>query len=64
MVVTGSNDPRVKPSESYQMVEAVRAQGGKAWHLIAADEGHGYQKKANQDFEFLSRLMFWDEVLK
>jgi dipeptidyl aminopeptidase/acylaminoacyl peptidase len=64
MVVTGSNDPRVKPSESYQMVEAVRGEGGKAWHLIAADEGHGYQKKANQDFEFLSRLMFWDEVLK
>jgi dipeptidyl aminopeptidase/acylaminoacyl peptidase len=64
MVVTGSNDPRVKPSESYQMVEAVRGQGGTAWHLIAADEGHGYQKKANQDFEFLSRLMFWDAVLK
>jgi dipeptidyl aminopeptidase/acylaminoacyl peptidase len=62
-VVTGSNDPRVKPSESYQMVDAVRAQGGTAWHLIAANEGHGYQKKANQDFEFLTRLMFWDQTL-
>jgi dipeptidyl aminopeptidase/acylaminoacyl peptidase len=62
-VITGSNDPRVKPSESYQMVEAVRAQGGTAWHLIAANEGHGYQKKANQDFEFLTRLMFWDATL-
>lgn len=64
MVITSSNDPRVKPSESYQMVEAVRGQGGKVWHLIAADEGHGYQKMANQDYAFLSRLMFWDEVLK
>ncbi len=63
MVVTGSNDPRVKPSESYQMVEAVRKNGIQAWHLIAANEGHGYQKKANQDFEFLSRLMFWQANL-
>jgi dipeptidyl aminopeptidase/acylaminoacyl peptidase len=62
-VITGSNDPRVKPSESYQMVDAVRAQGGTAWHLIAANEGHGYQKKENQDFEFLTRLMFWDQTL-
>jgi dipeptidyl aminopeptidase/acylaminoacyl peptidase len=62
-VITGSNDPRVKPSESYQMVEAVRAQGGTAWHLIAANEGHGYQKKENQDFEFLTRLLFWEQTL-
>ncbi|MEY2882847.1 MAG: hypothetical protein RL490_571, partial [Pseudomonadota bacterium] len=59
LVVTGSNDPRVKPSESYQMVEAVRKNGIPAWHLIAANEGHGYQTKENQDFEFLTRLMFW-----
>ncbi|KAB7648528.1 S9 family peptidase [Polymorphobacter fuscus] len=63
VVVTGSNDPRVKPSESIQMVDAVRAGGGQAWHLIAANEGHGYQKKENQDYEFLTRLVFWDRTL-
>ncbi len=63
VVVTGSNDPRVKPSESYQMVEAVRKNGGPVWHLIAANEGHGYQKKENQDFEFLTRLTFWQATL-
>ena len=63
VVVTGANDPRVKPSESIQMVNAVRANGGPVWHLIAANEGHGYQKKENQDFEFLTRLTFWQQTL-
>ncbi len=63
VVITGSNDPRVKPSESTQMVDAVRANGGPVWHLIAANEGHGYQKKENQDFEFLTRVTFWTQTL-
>ncbi len=63
VVVTGSNDPRVKPSESYQMVEAVRKNGTPVWHLVAANEGHGYQKKENQDFEFLTRVTFWEQTL-
>ncbi len=63
VVITGSNDPRVKPSESYQMVAAARQNGIPAWHLIAANEGHGYQKKENQDFEFLTRLAFWEQTL-
>lgn len=63
VVITGSNDPRVRPSESTQMVDAVRANGGPVWHLIAANEGHGYQKKENQDFEFLTRVTFWQQTL-
>ncbi len=63
VVITGSNDPRVKPSESTQMVDAVRANGGPVWHLIAANEGHGYQKKENQDYEFLTRVTFWTQTL-
>lgn len=63
MVVTGGNDPRVPASEADQMVKAVRANGQEAWHLLAADEGHGFAKKANQDYQFWTSLMFWQRHL-
>lgn len=62
-VVTGANDPRVPKSEADQMVAAIRAGGGEAWHLVAADEGHGFRKKANSDYQFLSQLVFWEKHL-
>ena len=63
MVVTGGNDPRVPASEADQMVAAVRANGVPAWHLLARDEGHGYSKKENQDYQFWTSLMFWQQHL-
>ena len=63
MVVTGGNDPRVPASEADQMVKAVRANGRPAWHLLAQDEGHGFSKKVNQDYQFWTSLMFWDQNL-
>ncbi len=62
-VVTGANDPRVPKSEADQMVAAIRARGGEAWHLVAADEGHGFAKKANSDYAFLAQLVFWKKYL-
>ena len=62
-VITGANDPRVPKSEADQMVAAIRANGGEAWHLVAADEGHGFAKKANSDYAFLSQLVFWKKHL-
>jgi dipeptidyl aminopeptidase/acylaminoacyl peptidase len=62
-VITGANDPRVPKSEADQMVAAIRAKGGEAWHLVAADEGHGFAKKANQDYAFLAQLVFWKRHL-
>ena len=62
-VITGANDPRVPQSEADQMVAAIRANGSEAWHLVAADEGHGFRKKANSDYAFLAQLMFWQEHL-
>ncbi|ODT00797.1 MAG: peptidase [Erythrobacter sp. SCN 62-14] len=62
-VITGANDPRVPKSEADQMVAAIRAGGGEAWHLIAADEGHGFAKKANSDYAFLAQLTFWKKHL-
>ena len=63
MVTTGGNDPRVPASEADQIVRAVRGNGGTAWHLLGQDEGHGFAKKANQDYQFWTSLMFWQRNL-
>jgi len=51
LVVAGKNDPRVPVSESDQIVAALEQQGTPVWYLMAQDEGHGFQKKPNQDFQ-------------
>jgi dipeptidyl aminopeptidase/acylaminoacyl peptidase len=61
--VQGKNDPRVPVTEAEQMVKAVRDQGGAAWYLMAKDEGHGFQKKKNADFQFISTIQFFREHL-
>jgi dipeptidyl aminopeptidase/acylaminoacyl peptidase len=63
MVATGANDPRVPPSEADQVIKAVRAQGGQAWHVLGKDEGHGFRKKGNIDYLFYATVLFWQEYL-
>lgn len=62
-VVQGLNDPRVPVTEAEQIVKAVRDQGGAAWYLMAKDEGHGFKKKTNSDFMFLSMIEFFQRYL-
>jgi dipeptidyl aminopeptidase/acylaminoacyl peptidase len=62
-VIAGKNDPRVPVSESQQVADALRKQGTPVWLLIAKDEGHGYRKKPNQDFQFYSTVEFLQEYL-
>jgi dipeptidyl aminopeptidase/acylaminoacyl peptidase len=62
-IVQGLNDPRVPASESEQMVKAIRDHGGRVWYLLGKDEGHGFQKKQNVDFLFLSTVQFIKEYL-
>ena len=62
-VVTGGNDPRVPSSEADQIVKAIRAKGGTAWHLLGKNEGHGFAKKENVDYNFWTSLMFWQQTL-
>ncbi len=57
-IVQGKNDPRVPYTEAQQMAEKIRANGGKVWYLMANDEGHGFGKKNNQDFQFYSTIEF------
>jgi dipeptidyl aminopeptidase/acylaminoacyl peptidase len=63
LVVTGANDPRVPQSEADQAVAAVRAKGRSAWHLVGTNEGHGFAKKENQDYQFWVEQLFWREHL-
>jgi dipeptidyl aminopeptidase/acylaminoacyl peptidase len=62
-VIAGKNDPRVPASESEQMVAIVRKNGTPVWWLLAKDEGHGYAKKRNLDYEFYAIVMFVKEFL-
>ncbi len=57
-VIQGFNDPRVPVTESEQMVKAIREAGGSVWYLMAKDEGHGFAKKANADFQFYAMIEF------
>ena len=62
-VVQGGNDPRVPMSESVQMVQTVRKNGTPVWYLMAKDEGHGFAKKKNEDFEFYCTVLFIKQFL-
>jgi dipeptidyl aminopeptidase/acylaminoacyl peptidase len=62
-VVAGGNDPRVPVNEAEQMVRTVRSNGTPVWYLMAKDEGHGFAKKKNQDFQFYATVMFVRENL-
>jgi len=62
-VVQGKNDPRVPLSEAEQIVQKVRANGTTVWYLMARDEGHGFRKKDNTDFQFHATVRFIEENL-
>jgi dipeptidyl aminopeptidase/acylaminoacyl peptidase len=62
-VVQGFNDPRVPYTEAEQIVAAVRANEVPVWYLMAKDEGHGFAKKPNADYQFLATIRFLEEHL-
>jgi len=62
-VVQGANDPRVPKSEAEQIVATLKKQGTPVWFLMAKDEGHGFAKKKNADFQFYSTVQFIREYL-
>lgn len=62
-VIQGKNDPRVPASESEQIVATLKNQKTPVWYLMAKDEGHGFGKKKNADFQFYATIMFIQEFL-
>lgn len=48
LVAHGANDPRVKQTESEQIVAAMKARGIDYEYLLFPDEGHGFMKPENK----------------
>ena len=58
LIIQGRNDPRVPFTEAEQMRDAVKAKGGTVWYVMAKDEGHGFVKKTNADYQFAATILF------
>jgi fermentation-respiration switch protein FrsA (DUF1100 family) len=63
LVIHGENDPRVPVSEAHQIVDAARANKAPAWLLLGKNEGHGFARKSNLDFQFYSTIQFVRQYL-
>ena len=63
LVVQGRNDPRVPVTESDQIVETLQRSNTPVWYLVANDEGHGFRKKRNADFQFYTTALFVEQFL-
>ncbi len=48
LIAQGANDPRVKKSESDQIVAAMREHQKPVEYLVFEDEGHGFQRPENK----------------
>lgn len=58
LVIHGRNDPRVPFFEAEQIAAKVRAGGRKVWTVFADNEGHGFAKKENADYQRAVEAMF------
>lgn len=48
LIAQGANDPRVKQTESEQIVEAMKSKGIPYEYMLFPDEGHGFAKPENR----------------
>ncbi len=62
-VVQGKNDPRVPWTEAEQIVAKARANGTPVWYLRAENEGHGFARKENADYQFYATILFMRETI-
>ena len=62
-VVQGRNDPRVPYTEAEQIVATLKKRGTPVWFMMANDEGHGFVKKPNADYQFYATVEFAKQTL-
>lgn len=58
MISQGANDPRVPASESEQILAALEARNVPVWYVLAKDEGHGFRKKRNREYNLGAMGLF------
>lgn len=63
LIGQGLNDPRVPASESRQIVDALQSKAVPVWYVLAHNEGHGFRKKANQDYWLRVLALFFQTFL-
>lgn len=51
LIIQGANDSRVLAFESDQIVNELKKNKIPVWYLLFTDEGHGFNKKSNKDYE-------------
>lgn len=62
-VVQGKNDPRVPFTEAEQIVAKARENKTPVWYLRAENEGHGFARKENADYQFYATILFMQQTL-
>jgi dipeptidyl aminopeptidase/acylaminoacyl peptidase len=62
-IIQGANDPRVPLAESRSIADAVRKNKNPVWLLVAQDEGHGFRKKSNIDYQECAESCFLQTFL-
>ncbi len=63
LIIQGANDARVPLEESQQIAETLKQRGATVWFLTAGDEGHGFRKKSNRDFQECVTALFLKKYL-
>jgi dipeptidyl aminopeptidase/acylaminoacyl peptidase len=64
MCLTGAiGEPHVPLREAEQIRDILHKHGTPVWFLVARDEGHGFAKKRNVDFQFDATVMFVEQYL-
>jgi dipeptidyl aminopeptidase/acylaminoacyl peptidase len=63
LIIQGANDPRVKRSESDQMVEALKSNGVEVKYIVFEDEGPGLGKK-NEMKAYQAMCQFLERIIE
>jgi dipeptidyl aminopeptidase/acylaminoacyl peptidase len=63
LIIQGANDARVPITESRQIADTIRKNHGDVWFLVANDEGHGYRKKSNREYQDAVTALFLGRFL-
>ena len=64
LVIQGANDPRVLQVESDELVAKIQANEVPVEYIVFPDEGHGFRKKGNRDYDRVAKFAFLEAYLK
>ena len=62
-IIAGQNDPRVPITEATQFETKIKGSNPNTWFLVGKDEGHGFIKKKNRDYQMYATVLFMRKFL-